>query len=65
MIDETERTCQGDCFCKVKIAKEKNKNSMQIKTEGNNFKYLKVLRHHEGKDTNSDFVSPINKDSQI
>lgn len=39
---------------------------MQIKIEGNNFyKYLKVLRHHEGKDTNLDFVSPINKDSQI
>lgn len=45
---------------------KKKKKLRQIKIEGNNFStYVKVERNHKRKDTNLDFSSPINRDSQI
>lgn len=60
------RSCHGNCLCKAKIAKNKNK-FRQIKIEGNFSLYLKVVKKKKKiiKETNLDFSSPINRDSQI
>lgn len=68
MIGECERSCHGDCLCKAKIVKQKQKqntkNPRQIKIKGGNFSmYVKRVRNHERKDANLDLSSPINRNS--